>query len=1745
MRSMRHVLLYVGCAICCTCIFALTAVAGPAMPWSGDQKLQSQLLQAGVAPDATATPQMALGVGDPVDFDAALIAGADYLQAMQADITDDNAGNGTDGVDETPDDPDDGGWDWAVASPPNPFHHTTTASPKNIYGATAMGLYYAYLETSDAGYFTALTDAANSMRDDSGIRAGADVVFLLLYNDLPGVSGTSYADSARAKYDARIATHGSALGWALYIRDARAGQGYENGIIAWDIGVWAKAAAMLDAHYPGNGYDTDADDIASVVWEDSFNDNPGYFDVVDDAGFDPTYTDKNFWWYTLGITGLITAFDASDSYTFEIAGLVQRLYDSQQSGGAVTGSYGGNAGDEDWQATAYAMLTLGLLDQATHQAVINRMGYWTGATQDATSGGWVYSSNNHYPEICGENTAGLYFTDNTLTDVLVDDDFTSQADVDVYNAANSTNYVWGYDAFATIQEGIDAVNGSTVNVEPGTYYEAITIAIDNLHLLGADRNTVIIDPTGLATNNAGLYVTNDADNVTLESFTLMASTANSLPRYGIKIGSNTGCTIQDVTVHDIYRTGIDMLGSNNVTVTDVESRDNDGNGMQSTDANGITYNNVTTSGNAWGGIGVFTYGRFTPLGTSGIVFTGTNSFGEAAALYFEEGNYNDPGNPEPITYSTNIGDGADVTIQTSDFSHAVHGNSDNSNNYILFFPSLSDALTAARVAYPGLGHLTDGRYVEELGGTNWYVPHTTGSIMAALAAADPGDTIYVDPGTFAEGPQVHVDKDITIIGDGHTTTKIVPTANTTTSGDGRGWFLVDEPVTFNLSDVELDGTGFLIYQGIRMKGAGTFDYVDFHNITYQVSGSPYSGVGIAAFGSDGTDNVSITNCDFAGMGRIGALLFGAGLDNSVFSNNTYTGKGDGDWLDYAADISAGAVVTAHNNVITGCTGVASSDGSTSAGLLVSTYFGPGTTALLEGNQISGCTSGLAIGYDGSDVSTVIATNGNEFVGNEYGVVTSSAPGISMTFYGNIFSNTTENAEDNTSGGTWDDGSGTGNCWTDFELNSGYPTHYVVGGTAGAVDNYPTVDCGLDITPDDILYLCSGTFTFDVNLGSGIQDMEAANITLKYPADVEYVGATAGNANFTLFVNEFDNAVGYDSIEVSLGVLTGDQDGPELLFTIEMVSTADVCPSDAIEMTIADLRDATNVPFSIPVPLAAPVTLTVDCDDPVLNVNTADGGHYNVEPVINLDASDNCDLDAIYYQIDGCTPGGWVALASGLSGTTYGPSNWTLPTADWTGLTEAVHCIRFKVMDDNTRGNADSCSFTWCFTKDITAPPAPTDLTAEPGHNRVNLTWANATSDFDHTVVMRTDWSGTGSGYPEYDDVAAEGPYPSDTTFDDLVYSGTAETLTDTDDISNSTRDVYHYAAFTVDAAGNVSAPSNTARATSYWLGDVAGGGGLGDYDGSVYFEDLAILSTTYNKSDGDAGYQAEFDIGPTVTFSPKGIPTTDDVVEFEDLSIFSINFDAVSPTFKRAPLVAGDGIGDLLMAGTGVAMRMNQMPTKIGERFTVSVVLSNNNDNVKSIHLRVPYDQSRLDFVSAERASGMDDVELPIFFHAEEMSDGVDISISVLGEGATFAGSGEIAQLTFQANQLDPVNLDFGLVDLRDDRNDKLHATSQGTAIVAGTVPQTYSLGQNFPNPFNAGTQIRYTVPEASDVEIIIYNVNGQRVRTLVSGHQEPGVHMVEWDGLTDNGRPAPSGVYFTRMSAGEYTAAKKMILMK
>jgi hypothetical protein len=94
--------------------------------------------------------------------------------------------------------------------------------------------------------------------------------------------------------------------------------------------------------------------------------------------------------------------------------------------------------------------------------------------------------------------------------------------------------------------------------------------------------------------------------------------------------------------------------------------------------------------------------------------------------------------------------------------------------------------------------------------------------------------------------------------------------------------------------------------------------------------------------------------------------------------------------------------------------------------------------------------------------------------------------------------------------------------------------------------------------------------------------------------------------------------------------------------------------------------------------------------------------------------------------------------------------------------------------------------------------------------------------------------------------------------------------------------------------------------------------------------------------------------------------------------------------------------------------------------------------------------------------------------------------------------------------------------------------------------PESFELSQNFPNPFNSSTSISFKLPQESHIKIEIYNTVGQRIKNLVTGLYQTGVHTIIWDGADNSGQSVASGVYFYRMIAGsKVIQSKKMIIAK
>ena len=93
---------------------------------------------------------------------------------------------------------------------------------------------------------------------------------------------------------------------------------------------------------------------------------------------------------------------------------------------------------------------------------------------------------------------------------------------------------------------------------------------------------------------------------------------------------------------------------------------------------------------------------------------------------------------------------------------------------------------------------------------------------------------------------------------------------------------------------------------------------------------------------------------------------------------------------------------------------------------------------------------------------------------------------------------------------------------------------------------------------------------------------------------------------------------------------------------------------------------------------------------------------------------------------------------------------------------------------------------------------------------------------------------------------------------------------------------------------------------------------------------------------------------------------------------------------------------------------------------------------------------------------------------------------------------------------------------------------------IINLLPTGYSLSQNYPNPFNPSTRFRYSVPQSSKVVIKVFDILGKEITTLMNEQKLAGTYELTW-----NASNLPSGVYFYRLNAGEFTETKKMILLK
>jgi hypothetical protein len=346
------------------------------------------------------------------------------------------------------------------------------------------------------------------------------------------------------------------------------------------------------------------------------------------------------------------------------------------------------------------------------------------------------------------------------------------------------------------------------------------------------------------------------------------------------------------------------------------------------------------------------------------------------------------------------------------------------------------------------------------------------------------------------------------------------------------------------------------------------------------------------------------------------------------------------------------------------------------------------------------------------------------------------------------------------------------------------------------------------------------------------------------------------------------------------------------------------------------------------------------------------------------------------------------------------------------------------------------------------------------------------------------------------------------------------------DETSTARDFMYFVAFVIDPCGNVSPVSNKTGGTlNYHLGDFVPIASFGD--NLVDVLDISKLGNHYGTEDGDALYLDTLDVGPTADSGVDALPETDNKIQFEDLIITAINFGQV--TKPGAPPAAENALSVSVPEARA-----------LGTEFEVGLDLSSDG-SIQGVSIPLVYNASVVEPIGhtagdlLERQAGQ-----AVLLSPEPGT--VDAAVF----GSTFTGEGRLGTVRFRVIGAGNPAIGLGEVQARDRENRPV--ALDGTIAIAGqdpTLPAFTGLRGASPNPFAAGTVVRFSLAEAGPAQVRVFAVDGRLVKTLVDGFQPAGEQAVAWDGRDDSGRGTAAGAYLIQFRSRSLQQAERIVRLR
>ncbi len=691
----------------------------------------------------------------------------------------------------------------------------------------------------------------------------------------------------------------------------------------------------------------------------------------------------------------------------------------------------------------------------------------------------------------------------------------------------------------------------------------------------------------------------------------------------------------------------------------------------------------------------------------------------------------------------------------------------------------------------------------------------------------------------------------------------------------------------------------------------------------------------------------------------------------------------------------------------------------------------------------------------------------------------------------------------------------GAVFDDWEAGTPPVSSYTITASAGA---------GGAISPNGSVNVDSGnnqTFTISANAGYHIADVLVDGTSVGAVSSYTFNNVTA---NHTIAASFVINTYTLTITSVN-GTVTKNPDQASYSYgsTVELTAT----PSTGYTFTgwSGDATGSDN-PLTVTMNSNKNITATFTINPSFVEVTSPNGGETwsgGSTQNITWTSSNVTDVNIEFSSDNGSN---WSTVASAVSAAS-GTFPFTVPSIN------STNCL-IRISDTGNASINDVSDATFTINTTATNPTITIGSATTVGGSYVTIPVdLTATSGFQIGYLLQ--------GKIHFDASKLQflyGSYNSGTLVNDFGWAGTFYS------ISSSTADFILAGSSPINTSGTLfyltfqvidgsAGSANVTSSAAEWLVDISSTP-LTIVNGTITYSSSSGTST--NQGDATLNYIVDINDAVAVIYHWLGLYplsgqafTNADVdfdgdVDIDDylkiiFFIYLHDWNFVFPTISPSSTVVING----------AAMDNNNM-------ITVPVELANS-QNVQSVEVQFNYDPSELEFVNVNSNSAG---------NVNIQTAAKNGKLSFVAASSQEIQNGKVATLHFKklnANSVSELNASYKLNDNQLSGNNSLSISNGMVTDVGntdGSIPQAFALAQNYPNPFNPTTQIKFSIPETAHVILTVYNSLGQRIAELVNEEKAPGIYEVPFDGNN-----LSNGIYFYRISAGNYSATKKMILLK